>query len=236
MAKKETRRFRLAGDNEIDSRKLADLAMRLPLSDSELERLAEQMPRADELWFEETSNGWVFAVRIVRQGARPAIAELRIFPDEPLRLWPGRWSENPDDVPPGGVTSETVAAVRIGRIRDTLRSGDAAGDRVDVAKLNAPGDDSDIASLREEASQRPGEKGRSDTFYARLARSYVSEIEAGNPAPVATLARHLGKSAGVVRNMLRDARQRNLLTSTAPREAGGRLTSKAARLLAAKNA
>jgi hypothetical protein len=212
------------GKNE-NNRILAELANRLPLTDAEFARLARQMPDGEEVWLEWEVGSWVVAGRVLGQGGRPAIAEVRLFPNEPLRLWPGRWSERPEDVPAGGITTETWRFVQIGALRAGIQAtpSDAAA--------TAGVDEKLINELKTELAEHPGVTGRPDAFYAKLASAYVSELEAGNPQPVSVLAPRLGKSPAVLRNMLRDARQRSLLTAAKGRKAGGRLTAKAQRLL-----
>lgn len=217
--------WRVSRGKDENAQKLAALANRLSVTDAEFARLARQMPEGEEVWFERTVGPWIIAARILGQGGRPSIAEIRLFPDEPLRLWPGRWSEQPEDVPAGGITSETWRLVQIGALR--------AGTEATPSDMPATAgvDEELIAELKTELGQRPGVTGRPDVFYAKLASAYVSELGAGNPQPVSVLAPRLGKSPAVLRNMLRDARQRSLLTAANGRKAGGRLTSKAQRLL-----
>lgn len=220
-------RWRISRGTKANAAKLAKLANELPLSDAEFERLERQMPDGSEVWFERETDGWVVAARIMRQGGRPAIAELRLFPAEPLRPWPGRWSENPADVPAGGINSETWRLVQVGALR--------AGIERRAAELptesTTPGADENLLDdLRADAARHPGVAGRPDTFYAKLALAYASEVEAGNPHPLQTLAPRLGKSPAVLQNMLRDARQRGLLTEPKGRRPG-RLTARARRLL-----
>jgi hypothetical protein len=84
-----------------------------------------------------------------------------------------------------------------------------------------------------DAERRPGRRGRTDTYYARVARDYVELMEQGDQSPVATLARRKCLDAKTVSNLLGAARLRGLLTPPPRRgRAGGQLTEAARRLLA----
>jgi hypothetical protein len=78
-------------------------------------------------------------------------------------------------------------------------------------------------------TRRPGRKGRDDLAYAKVAAEYVQHL--GDPTPVKTLAAKLGYSTSLVRNVLHEAAERELLEGRQQGRAGGRLTDKARRLI-----
>lgn len=62
-----------------------------------------------------------------------------------------------------------------------------------------------------------------DGFLATLAQAYVEQVGLGDRAPTAYLAEITGRSPATVRDYLKQARRRNLLTSVS-HQAGGELT------------
>jgi transposase-like protein len=82
--------------------------------------------------------------------------------------------------------------------------------------------------------QRPGRRGRPDTFYAEVAHAYLELVETGTGAPVQELAASWGYSGSQVNNWLHEARRRELLTAAPRGRAGGSLTPAAVELLASE--
>jgi hypothetical protein len=78
---------------------------------------------------------------------------------------------------------------------------------------------------------RPGPKGRDDSDYALIARAYTEHL--GDRRPIHALAQTLHLSIPQARNLVYEARKRDLLTPASPGSAGGELTPKATRLLEA---
>jgi hypothetical protein len=172
-----------------------------------------------------------------------------------LRLEPSH------ELPPGGITSRLLRRVPVGALLSALRTDLTRMYRADLHTLRLArdsfvhdGEDPwpegfgvDLITLSELAriarssksmaeavgafGQRPGRRGRPDVEYARLAALYVALHEEGNPAPVEALAESLHLSPAQVRNLLYEARRRNLRTKSAPGRAGGTLTDPALRLL-----
>lgn len=81
------------------------------------------------------------------------------------------------------------------------------------------------------AEHHPGRQGRPDAFYAALSASYVERLAAESRAPIRDLADAAGLSSSQVRNLLYEARRRELLSTSPKGRAGGELTEKAKRLL-----
>ena len=71
---------------------------------------------------------------------------------------------------------------------------------------------------------------RSDLVYAQAAARYL-ELVMSSASPTADLAREMIISPSQARDILHQARQRELLTKTRRGQAGGRLTEKALRIL-----
>jgi transposase len=77
---------------------------------------------------------------------------------------------------------------------------------------------------------------RDDRFYAEVAAAYAEAVAAGNNRPIDTIADALGRSRNTVKDVIREARARGLLTETTHGRAGGRLTAKAKKLLRRREA
>lgn len=91
----------------------------------------------------------------------------------------------------------------------------------------------ELRQLREaiDAAPRPGRRGRGDQFYAEIAAQYVRLLDSTDN-PVAAMAGAIYKSPSQVRGLLREARDRDLLTAAPAGRAGGFLTPKAHSVLA----
>lgn len=74
-------------------------------------------------------------------------------------------------------------------------------------------------------------RGRSDAFFATIAREYANLADAGERKPVAVIAAMTGKSTDAVRQWVRRARQDGYLTEGDPGKTGGQLTELARTLL-----
>jgi hypothetical protein len=75
-----------------------------------------------------------------------------------------------------------------------------------------------------------GNKRRDDRFYAVASAAYARLTEAGETAPLRTMAEMAGLPVGTVRTQIREARRRGMLTGVHGR-AGGNLTERAAELI-----
>ncbi len=88
---------------------------------------------------------------------------------------------------------------------------------------------------------RPGRRGRGDLYYATWAAAYVEAVhvvansnaseQQSRPKPVEVLANRENLSPSQVRNILHEARRRELLTQAPPGKAGGSLTPRCRSLL-----
>jgi hypothetical protein len=152
--------------------------------------------------------GWVATYRYGHDGSgRRVIRELRVAPEGAR-------------VPEGGVTARLLRQVST------------------VPPLPpAPGPAQPRRGRRrrpaERAPARPGRRGRPDAFYALLALRYTVLLWGGSRRPIADLARSLGNGWGptYVRDIIRTARQRGMLSPGHPGRPGGAITPEARDLL-----
>lgn len=222
----------------VERSELADVGS-CPACDARLPRRSRR-----EAWIEvPIGNQWVAAYRIVVKNQIPLVAEVRLVPDAPARRQAGRWSGKAADVPSGGVPGRALRALRLKdpfelfpKVVENLkrRMGEHAARQV-LGRFGMVGT-APVVPLR------PGRAGRADEFYALWAAAYVERISSGSHHPVWELAanppvrirerqatKHL--SGHTVRDVLREARGRDLLTSPPMGRSGGELTPKARRLL-----
>ena len=80
-------------------------------------------------------------------------------------------------------------------------------------------------------AQRPGRRGRPDSAYLPIAVRYAQLVEAGDKAPIRTMAAEMGRVRQQVRDLVRRCRDRGLLTKGERGLAEGKLTDKAIELL-----
>jgi len=202
----------------------------------------------ERVWLEvPITEDWTSAARLAVQNGQLVVAELRIFPNEPGRQLPGLWSAEllgaRARVPPGGLTSRMLRRVRLTEhpkhTRAVLASGvnvrrAGADVHVSAATLLAnPVLGRALPGLNEPGGRpRPERRsGRPDRFYARLAADYARLIERGGRRPVVELARRHEVKPPRMRDMIREARERGLLTFFTQGRPGGALTPRARVLL-----
>lgn len=190
-----------------------------------------------EVWLEVTlgeDQEWVAAYRIVPdEDRRPAVAELRVFPNEPGRRNPGRWSaERLGDqapVPGHGLTARLLRQVKVaehvdGKMTEIL---EAQRGRLPAGRVAERLAEHGLA----DAPPRFRGRGREDTYLASLASQYVQLLDQGSRTPVQALASQLGQDPAEVRDLIHEARSRGLLTAAPKGRAGGQLTERALALL-----
>jgi hypothetical protein len=210
----------------------------------------------NELWYEAEVGDWVAAWRLLPQGGRVVFGELRLFPNEPRRK-AGRWSADRlgdrARVPGGGITVKELRrlVLEIGEHRRRSQSevgrwigreqrrkqplGYPFGPEGLFERHGVTEAFVDPASGLEGgfvATHLPPKRMRRDErFYAEMAAAYAEAVSAGNNRPIDTIAQALGRSRNTVKDVIREARARGLLTETTHGRAGGRLTARAKRLL-----
>lgn len=194
--------------------------------------------RVRDAWFEtilDDKREWIAAFHLVIQHGRPVVAELRVFPNEEtddfvndVGGWTG--SENAEDasVPEGGLTSPMLKKVRFLPLESidvvVARARAHASYQRDLEQF---GFGSAVPSKR-----RPGPKGKSDLWFAKLVREYVNLVEAGERYPVAVLAKKKRRSPEQMRDFIHQARKREVLSQAPKGKAGGHLTRYGEELLA----
>jgi hypothetical protein len=187
------------------------------------------------------------AYRILAVDGVPVVGEVRIFPDEPPAVRrnsigghsdPGEWSVErlgPDaEVPIGGLPSNALRAVKLDHVRlywPRIFPLFRGWERPESWGFTAGG-----------VAPRRGPHGLGDLFYARWAERYVAHAK-NTSRPIQALlaeeqaAGHVWISAAYIRDVIKEARNRRLLTRPPSRKgkkggrAGGRLTVAAERLL-----
>lgn len=186
-----------------------------------------------EAWVEAPLGAWVVAYRLVDQSGVPVVAELRIFPCESGKgRPPGRWSADfrgaEASAPPGGIPADLLRQVRVTTVRsaaaDFLRWLTRQSDR----PAARTGEKEEAKSPAPTSSKR---RGKPDEFYADLAKEYVGLLNAGSSRPVAEISEQRSIPKSKVRDMVRQARWRDLLTETMRGKTLGQLTPLAKFLL-----
>jgi hypothetical protein len=183
---------------------------------------AKDGPRVREWWVEnDLGDGWRVAHRILIQDGLPIVGEVRVYPAE-KGAQAGRWSaEHLGEAatsPKGGVTGRLLQRVRIDDARETF--DDMRRRRLLLGTPALP----DLARIRHDATHNPGRGGHPDAFYAAVAAAYLAKLHAGATTPTDALADDLNLRPQRLRDLLRAARTRGLLTQPPRGRAGGELT------------
>lgn len=190
-------------------------------------------PEEREAWVEApVAKGWIAAFRIVAKDSVPMLAEVRLLPDGEGRS-AGGWSGLAKDVPEGGVPARALRHIRLEDALDLFSEylenfgrGEAGANVLARFGFSPPSP----------VQRRPGRAGRGDDYYLTWAAAYADLIASGNQRPVRALSLHppvpyreapRRVSEHTVRDVLREARRRELLTPAPPGKPGGRLTKKA---------
>lgn len=158
---------------------------------------------------------WSIECEVVNESGLLVLASLRLAPTGTL--------------PPSGLTSAVLDEVRVGEL---LREAYGAVQRAEreVGGWEVAGGGT-MHVPAAEARRRTGRAGRSDLWYAKLARDYLDLIAAGSKRPRADLAERSGIKPELVRDQLGEARRRGLLEGGARGRAGGTLSDAAKRLI-----
>jgi len=129
----------------------------------------------------------------------------------------------------GGVTTDDLRLLRLHQAARDILARVRAGTQSDWADNPDFNPGMPARDWATRFSTRPGQRGRDDLDYARVAALYVRSVESEQPVDDVAKALYLSKSQ--VRNILHEARQRNLLTRVGRGKAGGQLTAKAQEIL-----
>jgi hypothetical protein len=198
-----------------------------------------------EAWIEVALNGeWTVAYRMVRgRRGEPLIGEVRVFPTEsrpgrPAGIWSAEVLGSDARVPNGGISAELLRTVRIQDYQPFAPefSRWSLKRLVDVYKtLPRPSGTLTVTlpvhvTGGTPVSTGPGRPGRPDRFYAEVAEEYVKSLARGK-RPVSDIAKRRRISQSQARDMIREARERGLLTPTRRGKQGGELTEHARKIL-----
>lgn len=176
--------------------------------------------------------GWQVRLVLTQAGLVESIClEPRTTKGLLRRFPPGHPEALPDTtspLPAGGVTSRLLRRLPLGEIVEAVRSDLRLTART-VRPHGRAG--SLMAHNAEQFARRPGRAGRSDRDYAEVAAAYVAILATSDPKPVEMLAAQTFLSPSQIRNVLYEARRRELLTKAPPGRPGGQLTEKCRRIL-----
>jgi hypothetical protein len=203
----------------------------------------------DCVWVaERLENGWAALYRFEAQDGYPALGELRVVVAPDPVLGPQAWQRlvrdgSSESVPAGGLTSRGLRHLHLGKAQEQARwFVDQFGPGLKWTRnADAPrgaglagGTYDDLGYQPEAVSEprRPGRRGRDDFYYAEFAELYVDALASGSSRPVADVADKLSRNgqtytAAYVRDVIHQARRRELLTTAPPGRPGGHLTEKA---------
>jgi hypothetical protein len=123
-------------------------------------------------------------------------------------------------VPPGGLTTRLLRDVSLGVLARRL-------ERRPLGSLLRP---ANHIAQQHRRDPHPGRRGRDDLYYSCWAALYHQHAQQSQH-PIATLATELGISQARVRDHIRNARNRGLLTPAPRGRSGGELTDYAHQLL-----
>jgi hypothetical protein len=131
--------------------------------------------------------------------------------------------------PEGGLVTDDLRLIRLHEVARNLLVKITTGDESDWGNSPIGNPPMPPREWATSLAKRPGRRGRDDYEYAQVARHYVALL--GTATPLKHLADQLGFSASQVRNILYEARRRDLLTDAPKGKAGGTLTPYAYELL-----
>jgi hypothetical protein len=199
---------------------------------------------ATEAWEELPINEeWMSMARFVYDGPDLVIGELRIFPREPVGPFsipldraPGIWSAellgNKARVPRGGVSVTLLRSVRLSPHRRVITKTleEAAVERPDMFENPS----TLLSGFKLPTPERPRaarRSARSDAFYAALAAQYVRALAQDPRRPIVRLARARKMKTSQMRDLIREARERGLLSQGRQGCAAGALMPRAREIL-----
>jgi hypothetical protein len=135
------------------------------------------------------------------------------------------------DHPEGGLVTDDLRLLRVNELARKLLAKITSGDESDWGPSPIGNPPMPPPGWATTLAMRPGRRGRDDLDYARVAAQYVALLH--SQTPLKQLAEELRFNAKQVRNLLRKARDRGLLTEAPTGKAGGTLTPYALELLRA---
>ena len=219
-------------------RKFAEALDVETVSTKELARTGQVVIKVVDDWVPIRINlEWVAAFRLVVQDGQPVVGEVRVFPAENIdaaRPDDGSWSAaalgRRAKVPAGGMRARLLKNdVKWGPVEDLIRQL-AAVAPVILEHVN----DENLGELFSKASKQGArQRGKPDSFYAKIAKEYVRLLGQRIRNPIGKLAESRNTPQPRMRDMVHEARRRELLTRKSQGVAGGQLTQKALQVLKA---
>jgi hypothetical protein len=146
----------------------------------------------------------------------------------------------PGPTPAGGITTRMLRRIPLGDIAAGVRASgnQALGISQSAAQRALPEDSTTLGWIADALESRltkvprPGRRGRGDQDYALVAYLYVKALDSEPTHPVKEVAEQLDLTPSRVRDMLYEARTRELLERPSGQGVpGGRLTAKGLELL-----
>lgn len=169
---------------------------------------------------------WCLYGEFFQTDAGPVLAEIRIFPadakDDSGREYSfGQWFGSGSRVArlSHGITARLLRSVSITALETELRNA-ITREHLEVPRAFKRTDREKVLP------RRTGRAGRGDRFYAEWASRYANQLARGNDKPIATLAEQYDLHQYQVRDLVRRARERGLLTRGSQGKPGGELTEK----------
>lgn len=219
------------------------VARHLGISRPDLIRMGSAGLVAGQVWLEVPmgDGAWVAAARFVIHEGQPVVAEVRVFPN--TRAWhnePGEWDAEVLGVaasaPQGGLSARLLRRVRLGdHPRYTRKILADIAQREGGREWFAPDRSLGALGLTAPEAERPRprrERGLSDLFFAQLAMQYAEVCEGPRSRQaVKVIADRRGATKEKIRQLVREARVRGLLTMGTQGKAGGVPTERALTLL-----
>ncbi len=181
---------------------------------------------------EDVQQGWHMQAWVEMRNGTPVVTELRLRPANGTTLA----DVHGDGGPRGQYPHQSGRRVPSGTgISDALRVNWPGRIYEALAKSEQPVSDTfAMHGVDAEELLRPGRRGRGNQFYAVWAQLYVEACKVSPRSPYPRLAEeHPRFTERTIQAFVNQARDRGLLVGTVPGRAGGRLSKKAERLLAA---
>ena len=197
-----------------------------------------------EIWtavLHPANKAWYVAFRLVVQDTQPVIGEVRIFPtedDADIDTWSAELLGVAAKVPSGGITARLIQATKtagaVEKVAEQLRGVRLGiGARPEDQSLRAALDAlAEKLPLKADSSGTKGKRGKPPKphlFYAEFAQEYAQLVDSGERHPRTVIVsrkkrKYPGLTESKVRDIIRQARIRKILSNGMPGRPGGQLT------------
>ena len=203
----------------------------------------------EDVWVTMPIGEWIVACRLVMQSGQPVIGEVRVFPKDPDfweeggismnsqfgRKIPLHWNAEllglgAQNVPAGGITRTFLRDIPLGEAKKEIGLFVKTARQLPQFKAFFQLFARAMTPAFERQRSEP-RRGKPDLFYANLARDYADLVNQGSRRPIAELARRHKTATSQMRDMIREARERQLLGTVKHGVSGGQLMPYAMELL-----